>query len=331
MIYKYTIFFAMFLQTYSVVSQATHWVSNRNDGVIVDFTTLQDAYDAASPGDTLILYPSPTNYGTLSISKCIHIKGIGYKIDNTAQPSLEIKTFAHAASLSSIGINTGANKSSFESLSIGSLNTLDADSITIKRCEFSSLNLTNSSYNEIRQCNINLTSTGIALHLNNSSNNFIENTFIYSNGHSLLSTTSSTNNIIQQCVINVITLYNSLAVNNIFFQQSIGGTLNETMNNVFMSGSPGVDSFNNIYGATNVFVGWPTQGTYSFDSRWQLTPTSPAAGAGLNGEDCGIFGGPNPYKLSGIYNRPLIYELTVPPYVPNGSDLNITVKVRAEN
>ncbi len=103
------------------------------------------------------------------------------------------------------------------------------------------------------------------------------------------------------------------------------------MNNLWMTGIARVDTNANFFGATNVFVGYPTQGSYSFDTRWQLTPTSPAKAAGLNGEDCGIFGGPNPYKLSGIHNRPLIYEVKAPVYVPNGSDLNITVKVRAED
>lgn len=79
-----------------------------------------------------------------------------------------------------------------------------------------------------------------------------------------------------------------------------------------------------------LFVGYPTQGSYSYDSRWQFQANSPAKAYGINGEDCGIFGGDSPYKLSGIADRPLIYSLDVP-FSVGGNNVNINIKIRAEN
>ena len=82
---------------------------------------------------------------------------------------------------------------------------------------------------------------------------------------------------------------------------------------------------NNMIGvAGGTFV----TGTYSFDAQYQLAVNSPAQGAGVNGVDLGIFGGTTPYKLSGIPDLPLIYELNVPDEA-NGS-INVNIKVRAE-
>ncbi len=68
-------------------------------------------------------------------------------------------------------------------------------------------------------------------------------------------------------------------------------------------------------------------GSGSTDGQWQLTDDSPAIGAGINGEDCGMFGGNTPYKLSGIPSEiPVIYELNVPP-----SGFNMSIELKAKS
>jgi len=78
--------------------------------------------------------------------------------------------------------------------------------------------------------------------------------------------------------------------------------------------------------ATALFVGDATEST---DGRWQLKAVSPAIGAGEGGADCGAFGGPNPYILSGLPVGPTIYELNVSSYVKPDGKLPMTIKVKS--
>ncbi|MDW3208463.1 MAG: hypothetical protein R8N23_01250 [Reichenbachiella sp.] len=45
------------------------------------YSTIQDAVDAADAGDLIYIQPSPTTYGDATITKELHIKGIGYNLD----------------------------------------------------------------------------------------------------------------------------------------------------------------------------------------------------------------------------------------------------------
>ena len=87
----------------------------------------------------------------------------------------------------------------------------------------------------------------------------------------------------------------------------------------------------NIDVAANVFNDFTTNPPIGFssDGRYQLkSNATPAHNAGLlNGVvvDCGAFGGPAPYILSGLPSIPSIYALTVPAQVNTGTaTLNIS-------
>ena len=86
---------------------------------------------------------------------------------------------------------------------------------------------------------------------------------------------------------------------------------------------------------TTVYVNWnnTTPGSTTPDGEYALVPiTSPALGAGtLNGVavDCGAFGGPAPYVLSGMPQQiPSIYAFTAPTQVISGT-ANIMVTFSA--
>ena len=78
--------------------------------------------------------------------------------------------------------------------------------------------------------------------------------------------------------------------------------------------------------ATALFVGDATEST---DGKWQLKAGSPALAAGEGGVDCGAYGGPKPYILSGLPAGPVIYELNVSSYVRPDGKLPVTIKVKA--
>ena len=82
---------------------------------------------------------------------------------------------------------------------------------------------------------------------------------------------------------------------------------------------------------TTVFLGYSTQGTYSNDGRWMLAASSPAKGTGVGGTDCGIYGGVNPYRLSGIPPIPSFYKLTATSTTTSTNPYTITFSVRSNN
>jgi len=71
--------------------------------------------------------------------------------------------------------------------------------------------------------------------------------------------------------------------------------------------------------------------TNSADSLLRLAPNSPAFGAGYDGVDIGMFGGSDPYILSGIPPFPWIYEIEMDPVYQapaTSTDLRVRVRVR---
>ena len=76
----------------------------------------------------------------------------------------------------------------------------------------------------------------------------------------------------------------------------------------------------------SLFLGALTEST---DGKWQLKAGSPAIGAGEGGVDCGAFGGPQPYILSGLPVGPVIYELNVSSYSTEDNKLPVTIKVKS--
>jgi hypothetical protein len=127
---------------------------------------------------------------------------------------------------------------------------------------------------------------------------------------------------------------NCVFVNNI--TSSAGGTSPVASN----PGSSG-NVFNVSASSNVIFVGMPNnvsngQTLNSPDAAFQLTSTSLARNAGINPNtgaqtDCGIYGGTNPYKASGIPNIPAFYRLNAASTTASGSTYTITYSVRSNN
>ena len=81
-----------------------------------------------------------------------------------------------------------------------------------------------------------------------------------------------------------------------------------------MMASDGTDANGNQYNIDMdlVFADFDGALELSTDGKWELKAGSPAIGAGSGGIDCGAYGGPAPYILSGIPMLPHIYEADVP-------------------
>ena len=70
-------------------------------------------------------------------------------------------------------------------------------------------------------------------------------------------------------------------------------------------------------------------GTGSTDGQWQLASGSPAIGTGTNGTDIGMFGGDDPYVLSGLPQIPAIYKFLGSSV--GSQSIDVEVKIKSHN
>ena len=85
-----------------------------NTGADADFTSLQDAHDAASPGDTLYVEASPTDYGTLTINKKIHIFGAGFFLGE----NINLQASVIPSSVNIINLGAGCDESTIQGMTV---------------------------------------------------------------------------------------------------------------------------------------------------------------------------------------------------------------------
>lgn len=293
---------------------------NNNPGADADYTTLQAANDAASNGDTIYIEGSPTEYDGADISKKLVIIGPGYFLtDNDST-----QAFGHEAKFPIIRFIAGSGGSIIAGCHCGSV-TISTNNISIIRCYTSNIEQGADADNlHIQQ---NYISTLINLS-HKTTNSIISNNIV---GGWIQSTASSgplqvTNNILTNygCYLNV---WNASIANNIIadgFGKININTGNTIVNNILASAGTNADGNQYNVAMANVFVSSGSQ-----DARYKLKTGSPAIGAGVSGVDCGIFGGPNPYVLSGIPNLPHIYDAYIPGTAYSDKGLACTIKVKS--
>lgn len=97
-------------------------------------------------------------------------------------------------------------------------------------------------------------------------------------------------------------------------------------NNFAQNGQFGTENGNRIYEPADLFTS-----STSSDGKYKIKATSPYIAAGYGGTQPGIFGGSEPYVLSGVPPIPIIYDLNVPGTGSASSGLNINVKIRGAN
>jgi hypothetical protein len=71
--------------------------------------------------------------------------------------------------------------------------------------------------------------------------------------------------------------------------------------------------------------------TGSNDGIFQLKAGSPAIGAGVGGVDMGLFGGSDPYVLSGLPAIPAIWFISAPSSGSGASGLQVQIKAKSHN
>ena len=309
-----------------------------------DFTNAQEAHDAASAGDTLLFFPGSYNINTAT-KKLVYL-GYGYYTSGTdGNANLQLLTGACGLV---VYLNQGASGSTFEGIeslqAIANYQENGVNDITIRRCKgtayvFSSAGNTSNNW-QILQC------TDMIIQPNwqggNTTNLRVENSHITQ--ISFAGSALNTGQFINCFITNPSTLNdNAINFQNCIFQYSPSATGNSNslfQYCLFPDAAPGLSGSNNKFniplsdnaGVNNVFIGYPYAAVgESADSKYKLKAGSPAKGAGMGGIDMGIYGGTNPYKLSGIPSIPAFYKLTAPSNNATTNPYTITFSVRSNN
>jgi len=300
-----------------------------------DYSTLQNAHDSATAGDTLLLFPGSWS---ATFTKKYVVIGYGYFVTGAgSNPNLQNITGAMTVTVYIDSTASGSTFSGLDGASIFAYYGNPVSNITISRCNGNVYfnNRTSSNW-QVSECNLaNLVyEWGGGIVSNLSVNNCYIGSLSLSAGAPNGQSGQFNNDIFNSCDLgngafllknDIFLFYHSNDLNCVY-QNSIG--------NKDYSAIPATNGDQNITNAimtTNVFVGYSTQGAFSNDGRWVLKAGSPAIHAGLGGTDCGIFGGTNPYKLSGIPNVPSFYLLTAPSTVTSTNPYTITFSVRSNN
>ncbi len=353
----FTIVFAAvfcFLQN----SQAKTWRVNNNTAVNANFTTIQAAIDAVTvlAGDTIHVEASATGYGGASLSKRLVILGAGYYLTETSPMLANPKTEANpnVSYVNNVYFYPGSKGSMISGLYVGSYCVVQDSLITVQRCfingdfYFGDSYTTTSGWSDTIRQNIiaggfragygstgkyknvliynNMIFSGNAADFSQNINSidgfFINNNFLYYYSASAGNSVSFTSaNFVYQNNIFAYVNAGPYQSSNVYFNNICSGT-----------GIPsGNSNQQNIDVANTVYKDWQGNGAgLSSDGRYQLkTGTNPASNTGtINGNavDCGAFGGPAPYILSGMPNIPSIYALTAPTQINSGTNsINITL------
>lgn len=336
----------------ALAADARIWRINNNVGINADFTTFFDAVNSSTvvAGDTLYFEPSATDYQTnsINVAKRLVMIGPGYFLDpsNTfspANPGLQAATAD--ARIGFFRLAAGAAGSKFIGLSIvGGVYFNATSDIVFERnifggyVQFEAGTVNNVSFRKnFFYGNAVGNSASVTI------TNFVcENNIFYNNGHMSLDKLTGTGNIFRNNSAlngaNGFVLVNTYIANNIFGTYSASVLTNSTVKNNFFQMNQALSgtATNNVV-SQDMGVIFVAGTTGSFDSRLVLKAGSPAIGAGLTvgtvvSPNCGAYGGPDPYKLSGIPNIPTIYSLTVPTSIPSGTaTMNVTLSTRNNN
>ncbi len=297
------------------------------------YSTLQAAHDAASSGDTIYVRGA-ADYPILTVSKQLHFVGPGYFLAE----NLDTRADNTHAQINGLTCNPGSSGSSFTGLYFKGQATIEDSNITLKRCRFfadstDNIQILKNSPNTIITQNYILSdwsdnsAHGISINTPGNSSFEISNNYIQMDDRQFDAIVTSVATVIKNNVFfGKLTVSNSTIKNNI--ARDIGGLSgdnNGIINNIANSTQFGTTNGNQSnVSMSSVFVGSGTT-----DGQWQLKASSPAINAGDDFLDIGMFGGSNPYVLSGIAPLPTIYSFRSSSTATNSSDLRFNMKIKA--
>jgi hypothetical protein len=348
---KTIIAFAAIVASFS--SYATIRRVDANPANNAPFTTIQAAHDAATAGDTIQIAGAATSYAGASFTKQLVIIGPGYflgeNIDTQANKSpakistqFIFKTGSNGSFVMGLYFDLGSDCIDIEAgvnnlvikrnylrgdgaVRFNSTNGAAINNTTIQQNYFDSHPITYS---------YTVTNNNILL-----LNNYMEGSVSGINGSTLVVKHNIINTTENFAFNNSNQIANSTIQNNIIIITGGSPITGLGLANSFTNNLCNISLFGTANGnqepvsMATVFEVDPATSNpspFTTDSRWTLkAATSPALAAGASGEDCGIYGGTDPYVLSGLPSIPAIYELTAPTSASQSGGLNVTIKAKS--
>jgi len=324
---------AIFLLAGSFSFAQNHWRVNNAFGIDADFTDIQAAFDSATAGDIIYIEGTNIPYGNGTAIKPFTIIGTGYflAVNDSTQANLAPSIVGtiylnpgsegtYAAGLTG-SLRIGASNVIIERNNLNNLYigyNYDVGNIVIRQNYVS--NIVDHSYYTSAVIQNNIITSYV-------SSSIKANWLIYNN--TFYGSYTSSNGL--------ISVYNSSIKNNIVFNTSSSypciNTNPDNNNNIefnVCNKEPWGDNpilENNIWTAVieEVIV---NEGTA--EKQLYLIEDSPAIGYGESGVDCGVYGGLNPYILSGMPPVPHIFKASVPVSATTTSGLPVNVQIKSQ-
>tara|TARA_B100000378_G_scaffold261301_1_gene242584 strand:- start:4888 stop:5763 length:876 start_codon:yes stop_codon:yes gene_type:complete len=285
----------------------------------------------ATNGDTIYLPGGEIDNSSVDLTKSISLMGAGYNsLYTTATASTIFKNNFSIEDVNNVYI-TGVQ---FEN----NLYLDNAQSIFLERCWIGVasdlLRLSNSSIVLAQECiieNLSSLSNCVVLaqncvieDLNQATSSSFNNCILFEE--------STSNTGFWPSVTNSTFTNNIICTSGLIYQED----QNSYTHNVFTDSvqfGGGVVQNNNVFrvGLTSLFVNVPDINSFDEAYDYHLSNTSPAIGAGLNGADCGIYGGLDPFKAKGLPFNPHIESIFIPATTDANGDLHINATVEAQD
>jgi hypothetical protein len=321
-------------------AEAKIWRIDNNGGSPGDFTTAQAAHDAATVAvnDTLYFNGSGTGYGSLTMTKRLYLFGPGYflsenpqtqAVTNTAYIS-ELRVMPAAAGSAITGMEfTRARLFASNTLFKRNRLYLNGDHPLVVGDQGQFVGSYTPSNVIVTQNYIESNGGGRALWVfGGCSNIIVTNNLIHSNNpgwHAVYADASLifANNI----VYGLLRTQSTNVTNTYLYGGGLEGSGNSYNNNIcnstqFPAGNGNIQ--NQSFATVCVNSG-------STDGVFQLKAGSPAIGAGVGGVDMGMFGGSDPYVLSGLPAIPAIWFFSAPSSGSGAGGLQIQIKAKSHN
>lgn len=313
------------------------WRVNNSDNS-ADFQSVQAAINDdinVQNGDTLFIEGSAQAYSGFSVDKQLYIIGPGYFLGDNPKTS---NSGAFAFINGDARFIVGSEGSVILGITMSSSSTLnhidvDTDNITVIGCWLENgLDIGDEVNNlTILKCffdgnlfrgstlfsfqNLTLRNSIINGNVEFGNSSAVPRTFgrVENNlflGDAVLTASTFRNNIWFPVTSSSINIKSGTVENNLVFNQLLGTE----------NGNTGFSNSSEVFGE---------QTGRSFDEKWALDSSSAFKGTGTDGTDPGVFGGSNPYVLSGVPPLPVIYELNTSGYGNQTDGLPVTIKVRS--
>ena len=362
---KKLFYFVVLLATASFTAQAqtVRYVDN-NPGAPtasgVNYTTIQAAIDASSPGDIIYIQPSPINYDNPTINKQLKIYGLA--------PNPELNAGARAY-VPNFYFNGAAAGTTISGLFIGTINLGYAfvnTGVVIQNNRIDGTitgnNTTGRSDDVVIVGNYFYNASGShSIDVYNSLNWTIANNIFYKNHtqptyqlfYRMNNSTLFNNNIIlsrqngdsNQSIEVFWNCDGTQISNNIFIftgnnvaNMNLGGNTSLLFNNNLTWGT--VTTLDPLAGMNNIddtdpqFVSFDPNNSLNNPSHdFHIQGGSPAENAGTDGNDLGVFNGAYPFSIRGYPTElPYLTDFVIfNNILSEGTDLNINVKANANN